>query len=162
MAKSARLAEQAPKVTRLRYKKTRLPKLTRGIARDATELIGNTPMVRLNHVTEDAKAQVVAKLEAFNPAGSVKDRIGVSMIADAEAKGLITKDTVIVERTSGNTGIALACVCAGHAQQPILDRFRPGFSYHSSTSFSKLSARAGAPGPCPGVYPAMRTAMTIW
>ena len=86
--------------------------LTRGIAGNAAELIGNTPMVRLNRITRDMKAEVVAKLESFNPVSSVKDRIGVAMIVDAEEKGLIKKDTVIVEPTSGNTGIALSFMCA--------------------------------------------------
>ncbi len=82
------------------------------IASDITELIGHTPLVRINRLTEGAAAQVVAKLEFFNPAGSVKDRIGVSMIDAAQAAGLIGPDTVVVEPTSGNTGIALAMVCA--------------------------------------------------
>jgi cysteine synthase len=90
------------------------------IADDVTQLIGNTPLVRLRRVTDGAGAQVVAKLESYNPAHSVKDRIGVAMLDAAERDGLIGPDTVILEPTSGNTGIALAMVCAARGYHCVL------------------------------------------
>ena len=90
------------------------------IADDITQLTGNTPLVKLQRVTDRAAAQVAAKLEFFNPASSVKDRIGVAMIDAAERDGLIGPDTIIVEPTSGNTGIALAMVCAARGYSCML------------------------------------------
>jgi cysteine synthase A len=90
------------------------------IAEDVTQVIGNTPLVRLRRVSEGAVADVVAKLEFFNPGNSVKDRIGVAMIDAAEKAGLIKPDTIILEPTSGNTGIALAMVCAARGYRCVL------------------------------------------
>ena len=90
------------------------------IANDVTELIGNTPLVRLNRVTAGAVATIAAKLEFYNPAHSVKDRIGLSMIDAAEQAGKLNQDTIIVEPTSGNTGIALAMVCAARGYKCVL------------------------------------------
>lgn len=90
------------------------------IARDITELTGNTPLVRLNKITLGLNTEIVAKLEFFNPCGSIKDRIGVAMIEAGEKAGRIKQDTVIVEPTSGNTGIALAFVCAARGYKLII------------------------------------------
>jgi cysteine synthase A len=87
---------------------------------DITKTVGNTPLVRINRLTEGAKAEVLAKLESFNPMSSVKDRIGVAMIDAAEASGALKKGAVIIEPTSGNTGIALAFVCAARGYKLVL------------------------------------------
>jgi cysteine synthase A len=90
------------------------------IADNVTQLVGNTPLVRINKLAKGLDAEIVAKLEFFNPCGSVKDRIGVSMIEAAEKAGIVDKDTILVEPTSGNTGIALAFVCAVKGYKLIL------------------------------------------
>ncbi|HSQ25678.1 MAG TPA: cysteine synthase A [Anaerolineales bacterium] len=90
------------------------------IANSVTDLIGNTPLVRLNRLPGNTTAQLVAKLEYYNPAHSVKDRIGASMVDAAEKQGLIKPDTLIIEPTSGNTGIALAMVCAARGYRLVL------------------------------------------
>ncbi len=90
------------------------------IYNDIVETVGNTPLVRLNKVTAGVPATILLKCEFFNPLGSVKDRIGMSMIEDAERRGILKKDTVIIEPTSGNTGIALAFVAASKGYKLIL------------------------------------------
>jgi len=101
------IEKEAPRLNGIK-----IPVFKRGIASGPMQIIGNTPLVRLNKVTKGAMAEVAVKLESFNPLASIKDRVGVAMILDAEQKGLIKGDTVLVEPTSGNTGIALAFVCA--------------------------------------------------
>jgi len=90
------------------------------IKEDMTKAVGNTPIVRLKKISQDLNADIFAKLESFNPLSSVKDRVGVAMIEDAEKKGLVKKGSVIVEPTSGNTGIALAFTCACKGYELIL------------------------------------------
>src|SRR5512137_2214974 len=90
------------------------------IYEDLTKTIGDTPLVRLNRITKGLESTVAAKLESFNPLSSVKDRIGVSMIEAAERAGYIKEDTIILEPTSGNTGIALAFVCAAKGYKLVL------------------------------------------
>lgn len=90
------------------------------VAKDITQLIGNTPLVELSHISKGLSTTLIAKLEAFNPCSSVKDRIGLSMIELAEQEKEITKDTTIIEPTSGNTGIALAFVCAAKGYKLLL------------------------------------------
>lgn len=90
------------------------------IAKDITRIIGRTPLVQLNRIGNGLSATIIAKLESRNPGGSIKDRPGVAMIETAERKGLITRDTTIIEATSGNTGIALAIVCAARGYKLVL------------------------------------------
>ena len=97
-----------------------VPKLKRGVLDSITDAIGNTPIVRLNNLTEDLEAEVDVKIESFNPTGSVKDRVAVAMIEDAEEKGLLKQGSTIIEPTSGNTGIGLAFAAAAKGYKLIL------------------------------------------
>ena len=97
-----------------------VPKLKRGVLDSITDAIGNTPIVRLNNLTEDLEAEVDVKIESFNPTGSVKDRVAVAMIEDAEEKGLLKEGSTIIEPTSGNTGIGLAFAAAAKGYKLIL------------------------------------------
>ena len=97
-----------------------VPKLKRGVLDSVTDAIGNTPIVRLNNLTKDLDAEVDVKIESFNPTGSVKDRVAVAMIEDAEEKGLLKPGATIIEPTSGNTGIGLAFAAAAKGYKLIL------------------------------------------
>ena len=97
-----------------------VPKLKRGVLDSVIDAVGNTPIVRLNNLTKGLEAEVDVKLESFNPTGSVKDRVAVSMIEDAEDRGLLNKDSVIIEPTSGNTGIGLGFAAAAKGYKLIL------------------------------------------
>ena len=97
-----------------------IPKLKRGVLESITDAIGNTPIVRLNNLTKDLEAEVDVKIESFNPTGSVKDRVAVAMIEDAEEKGLLKPGATIIEPTSGNTGIGLAFAAAAKGYKLIL------------------------------------------
>ncbi|MBQ2832426.1 cysteine synthase A [Methanobrevibacter sp.] len=97
-----------------------IPELKRGVLESITDAIGNTPIVRLNNLTEGLEAEVDVKIESFNPTGSVKDRVAVAMIEDAEEKGLLKPGATIIEPTSGNTGIGLAFAAAAKGYKLIL------------------------------------------
>lgn len=115
------------------------------IAKNLTELIGNTPLLELSNYNRanNLEAVLIAKLEYFNPASSVKDRIGYAMIKDAEEKGIINKDTVIIEPTSGNTGIALAFVAAARGYRVILT-MPETMSIERRNLFKGFGCRVGA------------------
>ncbi len=97
-----------------------VPELKRGVLESVVDAIGNTPIIRLNNITKDLDAEVDVKMEAFNPTGSVKDRVAVSMIEDAEEKGLLKEGSVIIEPTSGNTGIGIGFAAAAKGYKVIL------------------------------------------
>ena len=117
------------------------------IAENISTLIGNTPLVYLNRVCEDCAGRVALKLEFFNPAGSVKDRIGVNMIEAAELAGLLDPDTIIVEPTSGNTGIGLAFACAVKGYSLVLTM--PDTMYSALASSMSKAGLTAAPGGSP-------------
>ena len=108
------------------------------VFKSADQLIGGTPLLELTHIEKEfgLKAKILAKLEYFNPAGSVKDRVAKAMIDDAEQKGLLKKGSVIIEPTSGNTGIGLASVAAARGYRIII--VMPFFTTSFRSSFSKL------------------------
>lgn len=97
-----------------------IPELKRGVLDSVIDAIGNTPIIKLNNLTKDLDAEIDVKMESFNPTGSVKDRVAVSMIEDAEEKGLLKKGSVIIEPTSGNTGIGLGFAAAAKGYKLIL------------------------------------------
>lgn len=133
-----------------------------GIAKNLTDLIGNTPMLELVNFcrANELKARIIAKLEYFNPAGSVKDRIGFAMIRDAEDRGLINKDTVIIEPTSGNTGIALSFVAAARGYRLIIT-LPENFSMERRNLMKALGAELVLTPAQEGMNGAIRKAMEL-